>query len=61
MANIARRGFPQNESIIIRCAKEDKEAMRMAAAASGTSMSELVRGLLIQNKLIEPYYATDET
>ena len=60
MANISRRGSPQNQSIIIRCAKEDKEAMRMVAASQGTSMSELIRNLLIQNKYIEPYYASDE-
>ena len=61
MANYNTRGSAQNQSIVMRCCAEDKSALKLIAAKKGTTMSELIRNLLIQEKWIEPsYMANDE-
>ena len=60
MANINRRGSTQNQSIVFRCTLEDKVLLKDVASKQGSSISELIRSLLIQHKLIQPTYITDE-
>ena len=56
MANYKLRGSSQTESIVMRCTKEDKAALKVLAAENGTSMSDLIRTMLINNKYIKPFY-----
>ena len=60
MANYNTRGSAQNQSIVMRCCAEDKAALKLIATQKGTTMSELIRTLLIKEKWIEPCYISDE-
>ena len=54
--NIARRGAHQDQSIVFRCTAQDKAAIRLAADHSGLTMSDLIKGLLIKEKIIDAKY-----
>ena len=56
--NIARRGTKQEESIVFRCTQQDKAAIRLEADSAGLSMSDLIKQLLIKEKIIEAKYPT---
>ena len=56
MANYKLRGSSQVESLVVRCTAEDKEAIRELALSQGTSMSNVVRELLIENNYIKASY-----
>jgi len=56
MASYKLRGSSQVESIVVRCTAEDKEAIKELASSRGTSMSNVVRELLIENEYIKASY-----
>ena len=51
-----------NESIIIRATQQDKVELKLAAAQQGTTVSTLIRRLLIEQKIISPitYHSNEE-
>ena len=54
--NIARRGAHQDQSIVFRCTEQDKLSIRLEADKAGLSMSDLIKGLLIKEKIIDAKY-----
>ena len=58
MANISQRGEPQNESIVLRCTKSDKENLRLIAGREGSTISAIVKQCLIRQGVIQPVYWT---
>ena len=54
MPNIASRGEKMNESIVIRATQKDKMELKLAATQQGTTVSTMIRQLLIANKMISP-------
>ena len=54
MANTISRGVKMNESFVMRCSAQDKAELKMAAAQQGTSVSNMIRRILIQGRYISP-------
>ena len=51
--NIATRGQAQTEQIVIRVAPADKANIKLEAQKRGVNMSTMIKGILIDNKIID--------
>ena len=56
MPNKVRRGEPMDQTIIMRCTQSDKVGLEIACQERGTNVSQLIRTLLIKDKVISPAY-----
>ena len=58
--NTNQRGERQSTHILIRCAPTDKVKVKLAAMSQGTSVSGLVKRMLMDAGIIDPVNATIE-
>ncbi len=56
MPNVKLRGVEQNSTLTVRCAEEDKVAVKQYCAMRSTNVSALIKQLLIKEKIISPMY-----
>ena len=51
-----------NESVVIRATKQDKVELKLAATQQGTTVSTMIRRMLIEQKIISPitYHSNEE-
>jgi predicted DNA binding CopG/RHH family protein len=56
MANKVQRGEAMDQSIIMRCTPSDKINIELEASKRGMNMSQMIRDIMVQQKIIEPTY-----
>ena len=56
MANKVQRGEPMKESIIIKVTQSDKIGIELACKQRGVNMSQLIRDLMVRERIIQPAY-----
>jgi hypothetical protein len=56
MANTVQRGSRMNHTLMVRVTEEDKVALELESQRTGMNTSQLIRGLLIKEKIISPSY-----
>ena len=54
--NTNQRGPKMDQTVIMRCTYEDKAAMIVEAKQRGKNLSQMIRELLIENKIIPPQW-----
>jgi hypothetical protein len=56
MANKIQRGEAMDQTIIMRCTVSDKVNIELEAKKRGMNMSQLIRDLMVREKVIMPAY-----
>jgi hypothetical protein len=52
--NIPTRGERQRDNIVVKVSQTDKAKIKIESQRQGVTMSSLIKGLLIEHKIIDP-------